>query len=311
MSSFTFTKSESDNSSKCFPDRLKKHDQWLVTRDKKPVAPSKGWNDSVNLLSFIEAQQKAEQLGGAVAFCFTESDPFVGLDFDDVKEGSNFTEEVLDLVERLDSYTEVSSSGTGLHIIAEGKHLDDRKTRGDLSELGHLEVYDESRYFVLTADTFNGLETVESRPTVVRVVQEEHLPRATSDGSTGIQKPLSDQEYANESPDVTPKQVRQTIETYVEYGNADEAVLRLWRGSDEGYPSPSEADMALVSHLYFWCQGDRQLMDGCFRASSRMRPKWDEVHTSDGATYGELTIREVCRSNTETFQGSYIPKQIK
>ena len=307
MSRFTFSEPDED-----FPERLKQYDQWLVARDKKPVAPSNGWQKSVNLLPFTEARQKAEQLGGDVAFCFTESGPFVGFDLDDVtKQGSNFTDEALDLVNRLDSYTEVSSSGTGLHIITEGKHLDDRKTRGDLSELGHLEVYDESRYFVLTADTFNGLETVESRPTVVRVVQEEHLPRATSDGSTGIQKPLSDQEYANESPDVTPKQVRQTIETYVEYGNADEAVLRLWRGSDEGYPSPSEADMALVSHLYFWCQGDRQLMDGCFRASSRMRPKWDEVHTSDGATYGELTIREVCRSNTETFQGSYIPKQIK
>jgi len=306
VSSFTFTKSESDNSSKCFPDRLKKHDQWLVTRGKEPVAPSKGWNDSVNLLSFIEAQQKAEQLGGAVAFCFTESDPFVGLDFDDVKEGSNFTEEVLDLVERLDSYTEVSSSGTGLHIIAEGKHLDDRKTRGDLSEAGHLEVYSQSRYFVLTGDIFNGLETVESRPTIVRVVQKEYLPEANSNGSAGTQKPLSEQEYTKESPNVTPKQVRLTIKAYVEYADVDEAVLRLWRGSDEGYPSPSEADMAFVSHLYFWCQGDPRLMDECFRASSRMRRKWDKVRTSNGATYGELTIREVCRSNTETFGGKYV-----
>ena len=302
MSSFTFPEPD-----KHFPYRLKQYDQWLVTRDKKPVAPSKGWQKSVNLLSFAEAQQKAEQLGGDVAFCFTESGPFVGFDLDDVtKEGSNFTDEGLDLVERLDSYTEVSSSGKGLHVIAEGEHLDDRKTRGDLSEAGHLEVYDESRYFVLTGDVFNGLETVESRPTAVRVVQEEHLPKTTSDGSAGTQKPLSEQEYAGESADLTPKQVRRTIEAYVEYGDVDEAVLRLWRGSDESYPSPSEADMAFVSHLYFWCQGDPRLMDECFRASSKMRRKWDEVRTSDGATYGELTIREVCRSNTETFGGQYV-----
>jgi len=61
-----------------------------------------------------------------------------------------------------------------------------------------------------------------------------------------------------------------------------------------------------VKQLYFWCQGDPRLMDECFRASSRMRQKWDEVHTSDGATYGELTIKEVCRSNTETFGGKYV-----
>ena len=299
--SFSFSKPD-----KHFPERLKQYDQWLVTRDKKPVAPSKGWNDSVNLLSFTEAQQKAEQLGGDVAFCFTESGPFVGFDLDDVTQEDGFTDEALDLVVRLNSYTEVSSSGTGLHVITEGEHLDDHKTRGDLSEAGHLEVYDEIRYFVLTGDVFNNLETVESRPTAVRVVQEEYLPEANSNGSTGAQKPLSDEKYANESPGATPKQVRQTIEAYVKYGDVDEAVLRLWRGSDEGYPSSSEADMAFVSHLYFWCQGDHQLMDESFRASSRMRRKWDEVRTSNGATYGELTIREVCRSNTETFGGKYV-----
>jgi len=241
-----------------------------------------------------------------VAFCFTESGPFVGFDLDDVTREDGFTEEALDIVECLDSYTEVSSSGSGLHVIAEGKHLDDRKTRDDLDEQGRIEVYDKGQPFVLTGDVFNGLETVQSRPTAVRVVQEEHLPEANSNGSAGTQKPLSEQEYAGESPDVTPKQVRRTIETHVEYGDVDEAVLRLWRGSDEGYPSPSEADMALVSHLYFWCQGAPRLVDECFRASSRMRPKWDEVRTSDGATYGELTIREVCRSNTETFGGKYV-----
>ena len=303
MSSFTFSKPDEH-----FPDRLKQYDQWLVTRDKKPVAPSNEWQKSVNLLSFTEAQVKAEQLGGDIAFCFTESGPFVGFDLDDVTKEDGFTNEALDLVERLDSYTEVSSSGTGLHIIAEGEHLDDHKTRGDLSEAGHLEVYDKGQPFVLTGDVFNGLETVESRPTAVRVVQEEHLPKATSDGSAGTQKALSDQEYANESPDVTPKQVRQTIEAYVNSNkhDVDEAVLRLWRGSDEDYPSPSEADMAFVSHLYFWCQGDPRLMDECFRTSRRMRRKWDEVRTSDGATYGELTIREVCQSNHEAFEGRYI-----
>ena len=301
----SFTFSERD---KHFPERLKQYDQWLVTRDKEPVAPSKGWNESVNQLPFTEAQRKAEELGGDAAFCFTEGGPFIGFDLDDVKESSDFTEEALDLVERLDSYTEVSSSGTGLHTIAEGEHLDDRKTRGDLSEAGHLEVYDESRYFMLTGDVFNGLETVESRPTAVRVVQDGYLPEANSNDSAGTQKPLSEQEYAKESPDVTPKQVRRTIEAYVnsDKHDVDEAVLRLWRGSDESHKSPSEADMDLLSQLYFWCQGDPRLMDECFRVSSRMRRKWDEVRTSDGATYGELTIKEVCRSNTETFGGKYV-----
>ena len=64
--------------------------------------------------------------------------------------------------------------------------------------------------------------------------------------------------------------------------------------------------MAFVKQLYYWCKGDQQLMDECFRTSDRIRPKWDEVHASGGATYGEMTIRKVCRTNSETFGGRYV-----
>jgi primase-polymerase (primpol)-like protein len=39
--------------------------------------------------------------------------------------------------------------------------------------------------------------------------------------------------------------------------------------------------MALVADLAFWCKEDANLMDDWFRASHRMRSKWDEVHYAD------------------------------
>jgi len=312
VSRFTFQQDSEDNTGGVdqLPSRLKDHDQWLVTQGKKPVAPSKGWQKSVNLLTFTEARDKAEQLGGEVAFVFTESGPLVGFDLDDVRLDGEFTDEALGIVRRLDSYTEVSSSGTGLHVLAEGNHSDDHKHRGDLSEAGHLEVYDESRYFVLTGDVYDGFTSVESRPTVVREVQEAHLPEDREFSFTGQQKPVREQEFDGGQTDATPEQVRRTIRACVKHSewDVDREALRLWQGSDEGRPSASEADMAFVKQLYYWCEGDQQLMDGCFRASGRMRPKWDEVHSSDGATYGEMTIRKVCRSNSETFGGSYVER---
>jgi putative DNA primase/helicase len=292
------------------PSRLKEHDQWLVTQGKKPVAPSKGWQKSVNQLAFTEAQGKAEQFGGTVAFCFTEGGPFVGFDLDDVKADSEFTEEVRTIVQRLDSYTEVSSSRTGLHVIVEGEKLDDRKTEGVLSTCGHLEVYDKDRYFVLTGDVYDGFTSVESRPTVVRDIQGDYLPERQTFSFTGQQKPMSEQEFDGGEADATSEQVRQTIRAYVKTDSHDVSreVLRLWRGSDEGRPSASEADMAFVKQLYYWCKGDQQLMDDCFRASGRMRSKWDEVHSSGGATYGEMTIRKVCRTNSDTFGGRYVER---
>lgn len=313
MSRFDFTfqqDSEDSTSGGGLPSRLKDHDQWLVTQDKKPVAPSKGWQESVNQLAFTEAQGKVEQLGGTVAFCFTEGGPFVGFDLDDVKPDNEFTKEARTIVQRLNSYTEVSSSGTGLHVIAEGEKLDDRKTEVVLSICGHLEVYDTDRYFVLTGDVYDDFTSVESRPTVVREVQDDYLPERQKFSFTGQQKPVSEQKFDGGKTDSTPEQVRQTIRAYVKTDghNVSREVLSLWRGSDEVRPSASEADMAFVKQLYYWCRGDQQLMDECFRASGRMRRKWDEVHSADGATYGEMTIRKVCRTNNDTFGGRYVER---
>ena len=313
MSRFDFTsQQESENNTgggDGLPSRLKEHDQWLVTQDKKPVAPSKGWQKSVNQLAFTEARDKAEQLGGKVAFCFTEGGPFVGFDLDDVKKGGEFTNEALGIVKRLDSYTEVSSSGTGLHVIAEGDHSDDHKHRGDLSETGHLEVYDESRYFVLTGDVYEGFTSVKSRPTVVREVQDDHLPERQTFSFTGQQKPVSEQEFDGGDADATPEQVRRTIEEYGKCSHTEvdhTRVLRWWRGQDGMKTSASEADMAFIEQLYFWCQGNQQLMDECFRTSGRMRNKWDEVHYSNGDTYGERHIQIACRRGSDTFDGRYV-----
>lgn len=313
MTRFDFSRSGNDDSDEGFPVRLKGFNQWLVTHDtpwnddlhKSPKFPANGWNDdNVTLLSFEEAYRRFQSTNDTgVAFRFTESSPFVGFDLDNVRN-SDFTKEAIKLVQRLDTYTEVSSSGKGIHCIAEGEHLGERKNRGSLSDSGHLEVYDKDRYFVLTGDVYGGCETVESRHTVVRTVQDEYLPEDKTDASTGPQKPLDEQGHTDGSPDVTPEQIHRTIETYVEHGGVDKRLLRLWRGSDTGHQSPSEADMALVKQLYFWCKGDTRLMDKCFRASSRMRPKWDEKRGNQ--TYGEMTIQKVYRSNSKIFEGKYV-----
>lgn len=94
-----------------------------------------------------------------------------------MKRDSQFTDEARTIVRRLDSYTQGSSSGTGSHVITEGDHSDERRHRGDLSEADHLEVYDESRYFVLTGDVYDGHISIENRSSVVRAVLEDFLPK--------------------------------------------------------------------------------------------------------------------------------------
>ena len=75
---------------------------------------------------------------------------------------------------------------------------------------------------------------------------------------------------------------------------------------EERYDSQSDADMALVSILTFWCGGVEEQIDRIFRTSGLMRDKWDRV-TGDG-TYGTITIRNAVLSCSEVYRptGSFV-----
>lgn len=65
---------------------------------------------------------------------------------------------------------------------------------------------------------------------------------------------------------------------------------RLFAGDWEDlYDSQSDADMALLSILAFWCGCDEEQMDRIFRTSGLMRDKWDRQQA--GTTYGAISIR--------------------
>lgn len=71
---------------------------------------------------------------------------------------------------------------------------------------------------------------------------------------------------------------------------------KLWEGEwERDYPSQSEADLALCAMLAYWTGGDWERVDRLFRRSGLYREKWDEVHSADGRTYGELTIHKAIR----------------
>ena len=60
--------------------------------------------------------------------------------------------------------------------------------------------------------------------------------------------------------------------------------------------SHSEADIAYVSHLVYWTNGDVQQIDRLFRASALYRKKWDKVG------YRQLTMNKALRRVTERFK---------
>jgi putative DNA primase/helicase len=78
-----------------------------------------------------------------VGFVFSTGDPYTGIDLDNcVDESGDIALWALEVVRYFDSYTELSATGTGLHIILRGDIPNRRK--------GDVEVYSSKRFFTVT-----------------------------------------------------------------------------------------------------------------------------------------------------------------
>jgi hypothetical protein len=95
------------------------------------------------------------------------ADPFFVVDYDDVRdpETGAVHPTVVEHVAQADSYTDVSTSGTGVHIIAEGQLPEDVKTiqaalpDHDAFPDAEIEVYDGKRYVAMTGRHVEGTPT--------------------------------------------------------------------------------------------------------------------------------------------------------
>lgn len=121
------------------PQELKQFPQWVCWKHEKqngklkkvPISPytaekaavndSRTWNSCKKAIKHFELHQRNGMLG--VGFVFTGDDPYCGIDIDNCKdpETGELTPLAQELIETLDSYTEISPSGTGIHIIAKAK----------------------------------------------------------------------------------------------------------------------------------------------------------------------------------------------
>src|ERR1039458_7791360 len=104
------------------PTKLRGLRRW-VTYDADTKAPFGDVTDPATWLTFADAQRRARINGFGIGFAFAKGDQLCGIDLDNVRNPA--TAELLpmarEIVRRVASYTEVSPSGRGLHIIARAK----------------------------------------------------------------------------------------------------------------------------------------------------------------------------------------------
>ena len=308
--------SESIPTESDLPDTLTSREQWLCWRaeerdgkqTKIPVDPASGefasTTDPDTWSDFSSARERVtstatEAVG--VGFVFTDDDPIVGVDLDDcrIPETGKSREWATDIIDRLDSFTEISPSGTGYHVLVEGTLPEGRNRKGD------VELYETARFFTVTGDHVEGTpKTIRERKQALRAVHREYVS-PTDDSDTESQSTESDAVPVDDDTEATPTSISLSDQQLLERAKSaanGEKFSRLWRGSTAGYESHSEADMALCSLLAFWTGGDATQLDRLFRDSGLMREKWDERHFADGSTYGEKTVERAIAGTSEFYE---------
>jgi hypothetical protein len=258
-----------------FPAELRALPQWVTwkyeTRGDKqtkvPYNPSthrrasstdaSTWSDYTTAVSVLSTRGYS-----GVGFMFAP--PYVGIDLDRCRDLNTGVVEpwAAAIVNELNSYVEVSPSGTGLHSIINGSIPSGGNRRG------RIEMYSGGRYFTVTGDHLAGTPlTIEASD--LTTLHSRMLANALEVSPTVVAKVIPFERHDKPSRD------------------------DLMAGNWAGHKSGSEADFALCGMLAEEFGGDVEKIDAAVRASGLYRDKWNKRRGT--TTYGAQTIENAVK----------------
>src|SRR5215208_2542628 len=209
----------------------------------------------------------------AIGFVFTKDDSFFVVDGDHVidPETGEIDAAAADVIHALNSYTEVSCSGTGVHVVAHGTKPEYAGCRSGKLGFG-LEVYDSDRFVVMTGERMTEVTGPKDRQDELLSLCRKLWPKRERLYSKRPTHPapvgLEDQELLERA----------------RHSRTGAKFRRLYDAGDTaGYASASEADFSLLNMLIFWTAGERDQIMRLFEASALYRGKEkhrDYVHRS-------------------------------
>ncbi len=293
------------------PDELKLTNQWVLWRiEKRNGKETKVPYQADGLMAKSNDRRTWSSFNGAantylnggydgIGFMFSKEDPFIGLDLDKCIADGKYSDLAEEISEMMDSYTEISPSGKGIHIIVKGELPIDKGTGNKSSSLG-LEIYRHGRYFTFTGNSQNVSEVME-RTDELRVLFQKYFS----------EKEKKVQSY--KKPAINSTQNLSNAELWERmFRSSNGLAIRSLFDGQLINGDHSSTDIALCNHLAFWTNKNAFQMDSMFRESSLIREKWYKQHSSDGRTYGEMTIENAIRSTNavrEDFQSREYPKE--
>lgn len=219
-------------------------------------------------------------------------------------------EEFADIfISALNSYTEYSHSGEGVHIICKGKLPGKRNKRKG------VEMYDYRRFFTMTGKVIND-KPIEERSEEVKPLWEKYLnvePEQNETKTYESEKKTVMKPVFNDKGGISFVEEQEVVVQVSGHHLTDYELIERIRNSQQGQDfmnlyngdmsdygnDHSSADMALCKILAFWTSCDAEQMDRIFRKSALMRDKWERGWGN--GTYGSHTIESAIKNQRDVY----------
>lgn len=183
------------------PAPLRERNQWVLWRmaplakkkTKIPYQPNgkkAATTRPAEWCSFSVALD-AYRTGGfdGVGYVFAEDDPYVGIDLDHCVEPDDTGAPIIapwakKIVDALNTYTELSPSGMGIHMIVRGCLPPGRRKRDG------IEIYSAGRYFTITGALLTPCDQINGNG-AIDVIYHEHLGVLSSSSTSATDAQVS------------------------------------------------------------------------------------------------------------------------
>lgn len=266
-----------------------------VPYDPRTRQPAKT-NDTSTFADFSTAMT-AYAMGGWDGIGYRVSEGIGAIDIDHcIREDGSLNDVAASILSFFsDTYFERSPSSTGLRgFFKLSPDFAYDKTVYYINNRKHgLEVYlpgATNRFVTVTGDVYRP-GTVSRNDDALQSALDTFMKRKSPTKAGFSGSPVSPVSYF-------------TDEQVIEHASNSASGYKfkaLYEGRwEEGYDSQSDADMALISILTFWCGCVEEQIDRIFRSSALMRDKWDRM-TGD-TTYGQITIRNAIQSCSKIYR---------
>jgi primase-polymerase (primpol)-like protein len=214
--------------------------------------------------------------GNGIGFVFSDDDPFTGIDIDSCIVANKLTPQASELVTDFWSYTELSPSHTGLHILVQGTVPAGRRKDG-------IEMYSTGRYFTITTNHLKiAPDTIENRQPQLDTL---YASLTTQEAHRQTIQPQEYQIYVSDD----------TVLKKAENAPNGEDFTSLFNGNIAGFTSKSNADWQLVLRLGYWTNWDAGQMRRLFLRSKLVDNK--TLRPTNGSTYLDETINNAVENH--------------